>query len=240
MVFSTFDGPAESFISFIALACPKLQAPENGYLVPHTCATGKTFPGQQCLVRCKAGHRLVGSASPYQCLPSQQWRNPDETPRCDRVGNAIAFILKLHSPLLTITVIYKQIAPCRLFSAQEIWQSACHLTKRRLMSVSPNQNPIWIGSGMRLLNNPFRSKRLCFLSFLLRRYVDSEPLWAKQLGGELPVGLNSITFRVRSPVSDLKASCTFSIEVFGRSYEINQLMIEKSKYHYGQIKRYLA
>jgi len=45
--------------------------------------------------------------------------------------------------------------------------------------------------------------------------VDSDPLWAKQLGGELPVGLNVITFRVRSPVSDLTAACNFTIEIFG-------------------------
>lgn len=47
------------------------------------------------------------------------------------------------------------------------------------------------------------------------RYVESEPLWAKQLGGELPVGFNVVTFHVRSPVSDLTASCNFTIEVFG-------------------------
>jgi hypothetical protein len=47
------------------------------------------------------------------------------------------------------------------------------------------------------------------------RYVDSEPVWAKQLAGELSVGLNTIKFRVRSPVTDLTASCSFTIEVFG-------------------------
>ena len=53
------------------------------------------------------------------------------------------------------------------------------------------------------------------LIFLWWSYVDSDPLWAKQLGGELPVGLNVITFRVRSPVSDLTAACNFTIEIFG-------------------------
>lgn len=46
--------------------------------------------------------------------------------------------------------------------------------------------------------------------------MDSEPAWAKQLGGELDVGLHTIVFRVRSPVSDLTASCNFTIEVFGK------------------------
>ena len=45
------------------------------------------------------------------------------------------------------------------------------------------------------------------------RYVDSNPAWAKQLGGEVPVGINTVTFTVRSPVSDLTASCNFTIQV---------------------------
>lgn len=70
---------------YLALACPKLVAPANGVLVPHSCASGKTFAGQQCTVRCKRGHRLIGNAL-YQCLPSQQWKYPQEEPRCERIG----------------------------------------------------------------------------------------------------------------------------------------------------------
>ena len=58
------------------------------------------------------------------------------------------------------------------------------------------------------------------------RYVDSEPAWAKQLGGELDVGFHTIVFRVRSPVSDLTASCNFTIEIFGK-------FIHSSTYSYS-------
>ena len=76
-----------------ALACPKLQAPDNGVLMPHTCGTGKTFGGQQCSVRCKTGYRLIGGATPYLCLAtSQTWRSPDEPPRCERVDSPVPFI----------------------------------------------------------------------------------------------------------------------------------------------------
>jgi len=73
------------FFLFAALACPKLYPPDNAQLIPHTCATGKTFAGQQCTVRCRPGFRLIGS-SQFHCMPTQQWRTPDEPPRCERIG----------------------------------------------------------------------------------------------------------------------------------------------------------
>ena len=48
------------------------------------------------------------------------------------------------------------------------------------------------------------------------RYVDSDPAWAKQLGGELLVGLNRIKFTVRSPISNLTATCNFTIQVLDK------------------------
>ena len=48
------------------------------------------------------------------------------------------------------------------------------------------------------------------------RYVESKPTWAKQLGGEVDVGLTKVEFTVHSPVSNLSASCDFTIEVNGK------------------------
>lgn len=154
------------------MACPKLQAPDNGLLVPHSCLSGKTFAGQQCQVRCRLGFRLItGGASPiYHCLPSQQWRSPEEPPRCERIDSPVPFIQCPGNMAVTL-------------GAQE---------RRAYVSFSqPKSNMDWF------------------------RYVESEPAWAKQLAGELDVGYNVITFRVRSPVSDLTATCNFTIEVFG-------------------------
>ncbi len=72
-------------LCFVALACPRLTAPENGQLMPHQCATGKTFAGQHCTARCRTGFRLVGGST-YHCLANQQWRGPNENPRCERIG----------------------------------------------------------------------------------------------------------------------------------------------------------
>ncbi|XP_059351153.1 fibrillin-1-like isoform X4 [Daphnia carinata] len=154
----------------IPLACPKLLAPDSGVLMPHTCSTGKTFAGQQCQVRCRAGYRLIGGGI-YHCLPSQQWRSPDEPARCERIDSPVPFIQCPGNMAVNLP-------------PQE---------KRAYITFSqPKSNMDWF------------------------RYVDSDPLWAKQLGGELPVGLNTITFRVRSPVSDLTATCNFTIEIFDK------------------------
>ncbi len=45
------------------------------------------------------------------------------------------------------------------------------------------------------------------------RYVDAEPSWAKQLEGEMTRGRHVITFRARSPVSSISASCQMIIHV---------------------------
>uniref|UniRef100_A0A0P6DBK5 Putative Fibrillin-2 n=1 Tax=Daphnia magna TaxID=35525 RepID=A0A0P6DBK5_9CRUS len=154
----------------IPLACPKLLAPDSGVLMPHTCSTGKTFAGQQCQVRCRAGYRLIGGGI-YHCLPSQQWRSPDEPARCERIDSPVPFIQ----------------CPGNMAVNLPAQQKRAYVTFSQ-----PKSNMDWF------------------------RYVDSDPLWAKQLGGELPVGLNTITFRVRSPVSDLTATCNFTIEIFDK------------------------
>ena len=45
------------------------------------------------------------------------------------------------------------------------------------------------------------------------RYVDAEPRWAKQLEGEMTRGRHVITFRARSPMSSVSASCQIIIHV---------------------------
>lgn len=50
--------------------------------------------------------------------------------------------------------------------------------------------------------------------YLLKfRYVDAEPRWAKQLEGEMTRGRHVITFRARSPMSSVSASCQIIIHV---------------------------
>ena len=45
------------------------------------------------------------------------------------------------------------------------------------------------------------------------RYVDAEPSWAKQLEGEMTRGRHVITFRARSPMSSVSATCQMIIHV---------------------------
>ncbi|EEB16549.1 hypothetical protein Phum_PHUM426340 [Pediculus humanus corporis] len=45
-------------------------------------------------------------------------------------------------------------------------------------------------------------------------YVDSHPSWAKRLEGDFPIGVTSIMFHARSPVSNLTAACRFQVHVF--------------------------
>ena len=100
------------------MSCPKLLAPDNGALLPHTCSTGKTFAGQQCQVRCRAGFRLIGGGT-YHCLPSQQWRSPDEPARCERIG-MIVLEYRTRQPRLEFTLILIKFA---FFSFQNVADS---------------------------------------------------------------------------------------------------------------------
>merc|ERR1719232_2507548 len=45
------------------------------------------------------------------------------------------------------------------------------------------------------------------------RYVDAEPSWAKQLEGEMTRGRHVITFRARSPMASVSATCQMIIHV---------------------------
>lgn len=49
------------------------------------------------------------------------------------------------------------------------------------------------------------------------RYVDASPEWAKQLEADLPSGKTTVTFMARSPLTDDSATCSFTVEVVGKS-----------------------
>ncbi|KAK6627094.1 hypothetical protein RUM44_009571 [Polyplax serrata] len=46
------------------------------------------------------------------------------------------------------------------------------------------------------------------------RYVESHPPWAKRLEGDFPIGVTSIMFHARSPISNLTAACRFQVHVY--------------------------
>ena len=56
-----------------------------------------------------------------------------------------------------------------------------------------------------------------FVHVIISRYVDADPMWAKQLEGEMTRGKHVITFTARSPVGSQRStpssSCQFIVHV---------------------------
>jgi hypothetical protein len=61
------------------------------------------------------------------------------------------------------------------------------------------------------LHNCFYNKEKT--TFLLARYVESSPKWAKQLEGEMSLGRHVLEFRARSPLTNQTAACQMIIHV---------------------------
>lgn len=83
----------------IAVSCPRLVTPTHGRVLPSSCTTGKTFPGETCQISCRRGYRPapwaddLGARRTIQCLPSLVWR-PQYSPEqlhgiCIKGNNSI-------------------------------------------------------------------------------------------------------------------------------------------------------
>lgn len=67
-------------VQYLAVSCPRLDSPTNGRLLPSSCTTSKTFPGDSCRLSCRRGYRpapwaisTLGSSRTLQCTASLSW-----------------------------------------------------------------------------------------------------------------------------------------------------------------------
>lgn len=77
-----------------AIACPRLGQIARGRLVPSTCMTGKTFPGDKCTLECQRGHKSVLRFDTLTCLSDLQWDNiVSEEKMWDACVQGIAYLI---------------------------------------------------------------------------------------------------------------------------------------------------
>ncbi|XP_055629527.1 fibrillin-2-like isoform X2 [Toxorhynchites rutilus septentrionalis] len=155
----------------VAQACPRLQRPEHGTILPSACMNGKIYAGERCVLHCKPGFKPAGKRTTV-CDTEQNWT---PTP-------------KLHCiPAATpAPVPIKPYIQCPS-DIQEVLPYGEHTIRIRLEQ--PKSNVDWY------------------------KYVDAHPAWGKQLEAELPAGETSVTFRARSPNSNMNDICRVLIRI---------------------------
>lgn len=178
-------------------SCPGLPVPRNGVISPPSCTQGASTFGTTCHLRCNIGFMPI-SGSIKMCMN----------------GWTLGSVLEC-----------KAIFGNQFNGLQSPWQSFIHgqnqipfpvgnQAQRQSQSIKPY---ITCPESVVILLDPRQSKAQVTLqrpaTNVDYRNVIASPAWAKQLRGNLPVGVHRVTFRARDPMSQITVACETDITI---------------------------
>jgi hypothetical protein len=149
---------------------------------------GKIFAGERCVLHCASGFKPFGKRTAV-CDTLQNW-TPSAELYCVPVESEIvpSFTPTIVAVAKPISIV-KPIIRCPA-DINLILPKNQKLTHVRIEK--PSTNVDWV------------------------KYVDSSPAWGKNLEAQIPAGVTTVTFRARSPTSNLNDICRVVITVKGR------------------------
>uniref|UniRef100_A0A182JP89 Uncharacterized protein n=1 Tax=Anopheles christyi TaxID=43041 RepID=A0A182JP89_9DIPT len=170
----------------VPLACPRLSRPENGVILPVACTAGKIFASERCVLHCKPGFKPVAKRTAV-CSLAQSWV-PGDNLRCVSLDTPTVVSKQVTTTTQTTAapIAIKPVIQCPP-DVHEVLPLGQYTMKVRMER--PTTNVDW------------------------HKYVDSHPPWGKQLEVELPAGETVVTFRARSPTSNVNDVCRVVIKI---------------------------
>ncbi|XP_058980408.1 latent-transforming growth factor beta-binding protein 4 isoform X2 [Musca domestica] len=214
--------------------CPPLATPLSGVITPPACLFGQISVGEQCLLKCNAGHVPVG-ASVAVCTSQLQWSYngtfdcwPMQTePRLGVSNGFTPLALPNAPPPLPPT--FTTATTTTLHNTQSTFGG------RPLpgfdFKVTPFGGGSTVGSGGVGLQRPYikcprnttvylapseRTTHVILqkpITNLDYRYIESSPAWTRDLQAHLGPGTYVVVFRGHDPISGKKARCKTVIHV---------------------------
>lgn len=178
-------------------SCPALAVPRNGVISPPSCTQGASSYGTICHLRCNIGFTSI-SGMMNMCMNGWTLGNVLE---CKTIfGNQFngpqspwqSFLQgPNHIPFPVSTAVQRQSQSIRPY---------IRCPESVVILLDPRQSTAQVTLQRPVTNVDYRN-------------VIASPAWAKQLRGNLPVGVHRVTFRARDPVSQQTAACETDITI---------------------------
>ncbi|XP_036337585.1 fibrillin-1-like [Rhagoletis pomonella] len=192
-------------------ACPRLQPPLNGVIIPTACTAGKVFMGERCRLQCQPGYVPVGK-SVGVCTSDLTWSHNATFECMPATRTQFLPAIPLPGPLPTLPVspsvngflnrpTITQVRPRIGFGGS--------VAARRPFIKCPRNTTVFLASGAStahiILQKPITNMDY--------RYIESHPAWTRNMQAHLGAGRHVVTFRGRDPVSGRRARCQTIIYV---------------------------
>ncbi|XP_035788356.1 uncharacterized protein LOC118464801 isoform X2 [Anopheles albimanus] len=167
----------------VPLACPRLSRPSNGVILPVACTAGKIFSNERCRLHCNPGFKPLAKNVAI-CNLTQAWV-PSANLQCVPIGTVLPTAIPTSAPPTTSAVVRPYIqCPPDVHEVLPLGQYSMLVRLER-----PKTNVDW------------------------NQDVDAHPAWGKQLQAELKAGETIVTFRARSPTSNVNDVCRVVIRI---------------------------
>ncbi|ETN59950.1 hypothetical protein AND_008443 [Anopheles darlingi] len=167
----------------VPLACPKLSRPSNGVILPVACTAGKIFSNERCRLHCNPGFKPLGK-NMVVCNLTQAWV-PNANLQCVPIGAGLPTAIPTSAPPAASAPVKPYIqCPPDVHEVLPLGQYSMLIRFER-----PKTNVDW------------------------HQDVDAHPAWGKQLQAELKAGETIVTFRARSPTSNVNDVCRVVIRI---------------------------
>ncbi|XP_050093907.1 fibrillin-1-like [Anopheles aquasalis] len=169
----------------VPLACPRLSRPANGVILPVACTAGKIFSNERCRLHCNPGFRPL-TKNVAMCNLTQAWV-PSANLQCVPIGGGAGLptATPTSAPPTTSAPVKPFIrCPPDVHEVLPIGQYSMLVRLER-----PKTNVDW------------------------HQDVDAHPAWGKQLQAELKAGETIVTYRARSPTTNVNDVCRVVIRI---------------------------
>ncbi|CAG0896480.1 unnamed protein product [Cyprideis torosa] len=191
---------ATSAAGTVSLSCPTLEPPSHGFVRPSRCQTERGREGDQCTFSCESGFKLTqtdpntkvegGGGHPH--YHSRSYFRCSYVPRSTHAEDPASidprYTEGTYQDLHTNELHHEVPQPFIKCPADVTKKLRIHQTTARVTFPPPKSN-------------------------VDRRFISASPSWARLGVGDVPAGMNRVTFKARSPVSNVSASCSFFIHV---------------------------
>ncbi|XP_061395029.1 fibrillin-1-like, partial [Musca vetustissima] len=179
--------------------CPPLATPLSGVITPLSCLLGQSGVGEQCHLKCNAGHVPVG-ASVAVCTSQLQW-SYNGTFDCLPMQTE-----PLHSTQSTFN---GRPLPDFGFKVTHYGGSGGVGGVQRPYIKCPRNTTVYLGPSERT-THVILQKPITNLDY---RYIESSPAWTRDLQVHLGPGTYVVIFRGHDPITGKKARCKTVIHV---------------------------
>ncbi|XP_061386675.1 fibrillin-2-like, partial [Musca vetustissima] len=204
--------------------CPPLATPLSGVITPLSCLLGQSGVGEQCHLKCNAGHVPVG-ASVAVCTSQLQWSYngtfdclPMQTEPRLGVSNGFTPLALPNAPptFTTATTVHSTQST---FNGRPLPDFGFKVTPyggsggvggvQRPYIKCPRNTTVYLGPSERT-THVILQKPITNLDY---RYIESSPAWTRDLQAHLGPGTYVVIFRGHDPITGKKARCKTVIHV---------------------------